>query len=1034
MSDKNVKVALRVRPLIQPEVIKGYQQCLYCVPDEPQVQVLGSDKAFTFNHVFGPDVSQKTIYDRAVKDLLSPLFEGYNVTILAYGQTGSGKTYTMGTCCVEDEENVGVIPRAVDDIFKEINELSNRVFSVTVSFMELHQEQLYDLLSQNKSSVDIREDGSGIKIPGLTEVPVSSRNETLTCLAKGSSVRATGATAMNVHSSRSHAIFTITISQEYKDKSKKVSSKFHLVDLAGSERSKKTKTTGTAFKEGVNINKGLLALGNVISALGEEGHSGYITYRNSKLTRLLQDSLGGNAITLMIACVSPADYNFDETLCTLRYADRALHIKNKPVINRDLKEEEVARLKQQVLELQLELMGASTSKKPEEGQWKNSHEYDSLISKNRALTEAINNAFNANANLLERASIAEAARDRMKDRLNELKNEYDQALKDIQEIMLNNDLPDFHLKLNFLEDLGRKIKDIQMEHLQSSDEILKHELNENKLCNVSPGQAVESESSLHEELQEASFDEEHEALTMQQVQLNKQLQELNKALALKEELVAQLQVNTENISVLKEDSQNNSLKGQLVALQKERENLVKLLADKPSSTAASKNDLPSAARLSELDCEISKLKNKLPVQENVLKMKGKLEDKLSKLNSEIQHMKQDKVRLIKQLKQTSSEFRTYKAQRQREVIKLENEGRKFQTRILRMEQLHNKQENVWRRKVEEANAVAKRLKDTLALQKNILDKNPKENASLKFQNMIDRDLQLTVHTMEAEKTLEELIEHRAMQVEQLGILKNDPNKENNLGKIKKMSEDLAMRNVQIRQLQQKILASDQDNKSKTRWDKIQSISEAKHGLKYLFNLAAEMKKEINTKNIQLSELEASKVAAEETIKSLEEQIRDIDTAHEIDILRIEKENEEKFTVLLSEIRKEESTGIKIHKKRKRDSVSFTEIPPEVLEDEEVSFEDDTSADPDWKKTPIFRRLHRLKKVSLDENVPVKRDSSGRTKCSCKGGNCTRRNCGCRKNDSFCGDSCKCNASKCENKPKEGSTPPPPEDPPLPEGI
>lgn len=197
------------------------------------------------------------------------------MTILAYGQTGSGKTFTMGTAYDGHfDANVGVIPRAIHDIFKKIQKGSDlsTSFTTTCSFTELYQENLYDLLStrpREQSICDIREElNKGIVIPGLTEIPIHSADQTTACLMRGSSGRAVGSTAMNAESSRSHAIFTINLKIVKENEKKTTIAKFHLVDLAGSERSKKTKATGERFKEGVKINQGLLALGNVISALG----------------------------------------------------------------------------------------------------------------------------------------------------------------------------------------------------------------------------------------------------------------------------------------------------------------------------------------------------------------------------------------------------------------------------------------------------------------------------------------------------------------------------------------------------------------------------------------------------------------------------------------------------------------------------------------------------------------------------------------------------------------------------------------------
>ncbi|KAK3892234.1 hypothetical protein Pcinc_003855 [Petrolisthes cinctipes] len=261
---------------------------------------------------------------------------------------------------------------------------------------------------------------------------------------QGAMNRATGATAMNAHSSRSHEIFSLHIQQRNSKKEESiVCSKFHLVDLAGSERAKKTGATGVRFKEGVNINKGLLALGNVIAALCEEGNRGHIPYRDSKLTRLLKDSLGGNSHTVMVACVSPADSNLEETLSTLRYADRALKIKNKPIINRDPQAAELARLRQQV---------------------------SALLSRNKAmeeeieqLTRALQSVIDENTNMAEKALMAEMSRDRMKVKLEELLaqtgNNYE-ALNKTLDVTVN---PQYEDQLNLVKELQVKIVELQSE-------------------------------------------------------------------------------------------------------------------------------------------------------------------------------------------------------------------------------------------------------------------------------------------------------------------------------------------------------------------------------------------------------------------------------------------------------------------------------------------------------------------------------------------------------------------------------------------
>uniref|UniRef100_A0A673B7X1 Kinesin-like protein n=1 Tax=Sphaeramia orbicularis TaxID=375764 RepID=A0A673B7X1_9TELE len=342
-----VRVALRCRPLVAKEVNEGCQCCLTFVPGEPQV-IVGTEKAFTYDYVFDPTAEQEEVFSTAVSSLLCGIFKGYHATVLAYGQTGSGKTFSMGgayTSAQEDDPSVGVIPRVIRRIFEEREKKTDCEFCMAVSYLEIYNEEILDLLctSKDKPAISIREDPKeGIKIVGLTERHVSSAQEMVGCLELGNSARTVGSTAMNAASSRSHAIFTITLEQ--------LVSKLHLVDLAGSERQKKTKAEGDRLKEGININRGLLALGNVISALGDESKKNtFVPYRDSKLTRLLQDSLGGNSHTLMIACVSPADSNMEETINTLRYADRARKIKNKPIVNIDPRVAEMSRLKKQAM-------------------------------------------------------------------------------------------------------------------------------------------------------------------------------------------------------------------------------------------------------------------------------------------------------------------------------------------------------------------------------------------------------------------------------------------------------------------------------------------------------------------------------------------------------------------------------------------------------------------------------------------------------------------------------------------------------------
>ncbi|XP_042636611.1 kinesin-like protein KIF27 [Orycteropus afer afer] len=348
MEETPVKVAVRIRPLLCKEVLHNHQVCVRVVPNTQQI-IIGRDRVFTFDFVFGKSSTQDEVYNICIKPLVLSLIEGYNATVFAYGQTGSGKTYTIGGGHVASviEGQKGIIPRAIQEIFQNISENPNIDFNIKVSYIEVYKEELRDLLELETSLKDlhIREDEKGnTVIVGAKECPVESADEVMSLLEMGNAARHTGTTQMNEHSSRSHAIFTISICQVEKNMEaaedgswqspRHIVSKFHFVDLAGSERVTKTGNTGERFKESIQINSGLLALGNVISALGDPRRkSSHIPYRDAKITRLLKDSLGGSAKTVMITCVSPSSSDFDESLNSLKYANRARNIRNKPTVN-----------------------------------------------------------------------------------------------------------------------------------------------------------------------------------------------------------------------------------------------------------------------------------------------------------------------------------------------------------------------------------------------------------------------------------------------------------------------------------------------------------------------------------------------------------------------------------------------------------------------------------------------------------------------------------------------------------------------------
>ncbi|CAD6191205.1 unnamed protein product [Caenorhabditis auriculariae] len=352
-----VRVITRCRPFNDREKALSSKLCVEMTPSSGQVSLQGPDginKDFTFDGAYFMDSTGEQIYNDIVFPLVENVIEGYNGTVFAYGQTGAGKTFSMqGVADIVSQR--GVIPRAFDHIFTATATTENVKFLVHCSYLEIYNEEVRDLLgADNKQKLEIKEHADrGVYVAGLSMHVCHDVQACKELMDRGFNNRHVGATLMNKDSSRSHSIFTVYVEGITESGSIRMG-KLNLVDLAGSERQSKTGATGDRFKEATKINLSLSALGNVISAL-VDGKSKHIPYRDSKLTRLLQDSLGGNTKTIMIACISPSDNNYDETLSTLRYANRAKNIRNKPKINEDPKDallreyqEEIERLKAMV--------------------------------------------------------------------------------------------------------------------------------------------------------------------------------------------------------------------------------------------------------------------------------------------------------------------------------------------------------------------------------------------------------------------------------------------------------------------------------------------------------------------------------------------------------------------------------------------------------------------------------------------------------------------------------------------------------------
>ncbi|KAJ4962505.1 hypothetical protein NE237_022444 [Protea cynaroides] len=892
-----VKVAVHIRPLIGDEKLQGCKDCVTVVPGKPQVQI--GTHSFTFDHVYGSIGSPSSaMFEECVAPLVDGLFQGYNATVLAYGQTGSGKTYTMGTG-FRDGYQTGLIPQVMNALFSKIESLKRQTeFQLHVSFIEILKEEVQDLLDPAsavkadmpnghahaakvtvpvKPPIQIRETSNGvITLAGSTEVAVSSLKEMAACLEQGSLSRATGSTNMNNQSSRSHAIFTITLEQMRKvssvspgnncqngDMSEEyLSAKLHLVDLAGSERAKRTGSDGSRFKEGVHINRGLLALGNVISALGDEKkrkEGMHVPYRDSKLTRLLQDSLGGNSRTVMIACVSPADINAEETLNTLKYANRARNIQNKPIVNRDPASSEMRKMRQQLEYLQAELLCARGVASSDEVQV-----------------------------LKERIAWLEATNEDLSRELHEHRSRcgiIEQCEADSQ------DGATFSLKG---EGLKRGLQNMESPDYQMGE-----------MLTVSSG---DNSKEIDEEV---AKEWEH---TLLQNTMDKELNELNKRLEQKEsEMKLFGGVDT---AALKQHFGKKimELEDEKRSVQKERDHL---LAEVESLAASSDGQTQKmqdvhTQKLKSLEAQILDLKKKQESQVQILKQKQRSDEAAKRLQDEIQFIKAQKVQLQHKIKQEAEQFRQWKASREKELLQLRKEGRRNEYERHKLQAINQRQKMVLQRKTEEAAMATKRLKELLEARKSSARDNsvtlngnvPSGQSNEKsLQRWLDHELEVVVNVLEVRFEYEKQSQVRAALAEELAVLKqvdecaarglSPPEGKNGYSRVSSMSPNARMAriaslenmlsissNTLVTMASQLSEAEERERafNGRGRWNQLRSMAEAKSLLQYMFNAAAEARFqlweteiEIKERKEELNELVALLQQSEAQRKEIEKQ-------------------------------------------------------------------------------------------------------------------------------------------------------------------
>uniref|UniRef100_A0A4W6F4S7 Kinesin family member 4 n=1 Tax=Lates calcarifer TaxID=8187 RepID=A0A4W6F4S7_LATCA len=1065
-----VRVALRCRPLVPKEINEGCQCCLTFVPGEPQV-IVGTEKAFTYDYVFDPTAEQEEVFNTAVSPLLCGLFKGYHATVLAYGQTGSGKTFSMGgtyTSAQENDPSVGVIPRVIREIFEEREKRTDCEFCLAVSYLEIYNEDILDLLcaSKDKPAISIREDPKdGIKIVGLTERRVFTAHEMVGCLELGNSARTVGSTAMNAASSRSHAIFTITLEQRRgTDKADSVVSKLHLVDLAGSERQKKTKAEGDRLKEGISINRGLLSLGNVISALGDESKKNtFVPYRDSKLTRLLQDSLGGNSHTLMIACISPADSNMEETINTLRYADRARKIKNKPVVNIDPRAAEMNRLKQQVQELQVMLLHARGGVAPVLSGSESAENVTKLLERNRALQDENNKlsrelseAAGQTALMFEKIIMTEQANDKLQSKLEQLQH-HAACTVDLEKLL--ETLEDQELKENV--EVMRNLQDIILELKNESAGI------------AASIEAMDATAIVGKDSPEA-FTAHH---ALRQAQLSKELIELNKVLSLKEAFVRKMCQNDSQLEPMQSEHQKNvqTLQSAVDSLQKEKEELVLALQSAKKDTNQAKLSEQRRKRLQELEGQLTDMKKKLLEQSKLLKLKESSVQKVSKLMQEIQAMKTQRTQLMRQMREDSEKFRQWKSKKDREVLQLKEKDRKRQYELLKLERDFQKQANVLRRKTEEAAAANKRLKDALQKRSEVAEKRKDtqnrgiEGAATRVKTWLLNEVEVMVSTEEARRHLSDLLEDRKVLAQEINHLKQQIDAgerpapkirrrtliiselethgalETPLTKqVENLETEMGLRNAQIADLQQKLLAADSEGRLKQRIDGITSIVDAKCALKVLMSELVSAK----TASAKLeSELKQEKGNAQDLRKMLADErnvMSTMDMEHQQQLVDLEQRHQEKVLYLLNQLQNKPICGESDETKQKDEQSSKERELLQRLRVQVCVFNlcmsqlfkmsllhlasgkkillpttnNEKSPDDSFEYVPpkvSYDRYFTFTFIWCDNLSYKDQDCNSFVffQCACKG-RCSNKQCRCRKGKMTCGENCQCAHEKCRN--------------------
>lgn len=702
--------------------------------------------------------------------------------------------------------------------------------------------------------------------------------------------------------------------------------------MAGSERSKKTKATGCRFKEGVKINQGLLALGNVISALGSRlifscnlaillilsyflapGQSPFISYRDSKLTRLLQDSLGGNSLTLMIACISPADYNFEETLSTLRYADRARKIKNKPIVNFDPKTAEINRLNAKIQELRMKLLNRNDPdwRKVDEEYLTNEQFRNEKQKQLDVLTKELN---------------------KKDDLFKELKKHFDMSI---------NDITALNLKLGILESSHDEIL-TKMTSVQSKIKDIDSFFESDGPLDITAGRAISIDlqdivADVMKHLKQSIFDSsivscdsttddiddkecqaKSEVFQKQQIGYQENLRGIQKELAVKTRLHNRLNINFENYYAFEEglskSAENTSQDYEAVIrkLEVEKEELKKIV-DSKNTVNSKKLSEDRRKRVHELELEIAEMKKKNARQEALLKQREKDRIKITDMQRDIHIIKQKKVQLIRAMRLESEAFRKWKLSSSKEVTRLQEKDRRRDGEMRKKQELHERQRNALKRKVDEALQSNKRLQE--ALQKNTIAQAQRSKTitggvrTQYIHNWLENEIEVFYSVVGAKHSLEQLIDDRGEMNMRLLQMKNSKSSGTDDHEVMAiLQEDIEMRTAQIADLQDKIKSSDLENKVKSICSSLSSIPDAKIIIKYLLENLIDLRRQFEIKAMQLTDIRIAQGTYEQQLSCNDAEwnerygkiSRELEQLRQ-DKIQVENEYEEKVTILLQEL-------------------------------------------------------------------------------------------------------------------------------------